>query len=253
MEPIMPPRIRACIDRIVPLALRDEALRVAFAENPQNQPPSNQEMAVERAKLWRPGRKLRVRFLEGSRKVQEGVEHFARQWTELANITLDFVKTGDAEIRIAFQDDGSWSAVGTDALIRSFFPRDEATMNYGWLTEESSEEEISGVVLHEFGHALGCIHEHQNPAAGIKWNKEVVYRDLGGPPNNWEPADVDANVFEKYSVASTNFTAYDADSIMVYAFPKAWTLDGRSQKENSVLSAQDKAFIARQYPRSATV
>jgi len=31
-----------------------------------------------------------------------------------------------------------------------------------------------GTVLHEFGHALGLIHEHQNPASGgFKWNREV--------------------------------------------------------------------------------
>lgn len=231
----MPPRIRACIDRIVPLALRDESFRLALAENPQNRPTSNLEMAVERAKKWKPGRTLRVRFLEGTRRVQEGVEQFARQWTEHANITFDFVKTGDAEIRIAFKDDGSWSAVGTDALVRKLFPKDEATMNYGWLTDDSTDEEFSSVVLHEFGHALGCIHEHQNPAAGIKWNKSAVYSDLAGPPNNWESADVDSNVFEKYRRNSTNFTTYDADSIMVYSFPESWTLDRRSQKDNSVL------------------
>jgi hypothetical protein len=43
-------------------------------------------------------------------------------------------------------------------------------------------------VIHEFGHALGLIHEHQNPSGGIQWNKPVVCRYYEGPPNNRTPA-----------------------------------------------------------------
>jgi len=43
------------------------------------------------------------------------------------------------------------------------------TMNFGWLNEDSDEDEYSRVVLHEFGHSLSCIHEHQHPANGIPW------------------------------------------------------------------------------------
>ena len=50
-------------------------------------------------------------------------------------------------------------------------------MNYGWLTPESAQDEVRRVVLHEFGHALGLIHEHQNPkGGGIEWNRDAVQR-----------------------------------------------------------------------------
>lgn len=241
--------LRACIDRVVPDAFRSEAARVAVLENPSNATArGGMEMALETKKLWKPGRTLRIRFLEGQPKVQEGVERAAREWMKYANINLQFVKSGDAEIRIAFKDDGSWSAVGTDALVTSFFNAGEATMNYGWLTEQSTDEDYSSVVLHEFGHALGCIHEHQSPGADIKWNKEVVYRDLGGPPNNWDRAQVDSNVFQKYSAGQTQFTAFDPKSIMLYSFSKSWTLDGQTLKANKTLSETDKAFISKEYP-----
>ncbi|WP_437321271.1 matrixin family metalloprotease [Sorangium sp. So ce385] len=41
-------------------------------------------------------------------------------------------------------------------------------MNFGWLTLESTQADVESVVLHEFGHALGLIHEHQHPENGIK-------------------------------------------------------------------------------------
>jgi len=45
-------------------------------------------------------------------------------------------------------------------------------MNYGWLRDDTQDEEYSRVVLHEFGHALGCIHEHQQPKFGRVWDKQ---------------------------------------------------------------------------------
>ena len=126
-------------------------------------------------------------------------------------------------------------------------------MNYGWLTDTSTDEEYSSVVLHEFGHALGCGHEHESPAADIKWNKPAVYRDLGGSPNFWNKENVDHNVFSKYSARQTKYTAFDPESIMLYAFPAAWTLDGQSYHENAKLSALDKQFIRECYPAPSAV
>jgi hypothetical protein len=115
-------------------------------------------------------------------EVQAKVEEFAHQWSDHGDVKFDFGSDPQAEIRISFQHQGSWSYVGTDALS---VPSDEPTMNYGWLTPGSPDNEYSRVVLHEFGHALACIHEHQHPEAGIPWDKEAVYNYYTGPPNNW--------------------------------------------------------------------
>jgi serralysin len=120
-------------------------------------------------------------------------------------------------------------------------------MNYGWLTPTSSEDELRRVVLHEFGHALGLIHEHQNPNRPIKWNKDAVYHDLQGPPNNWTKAQVDSNMFQKYEPKELKSTKTDPLSIMMYPIPKAWTLDGFSAGFNKELSATDKKFIKENY------
>src|SRR5207253_8077324 len=128
--------------------------------------------------------------------VQQKVEHYAHTWEQFANIKFVFGNDPNAEVRIAFDpSSGSWSYIGTDVLT---IPAGQPTMNYGWLTPTTDDTEYSRVVIHEFGHTLGCIHEHQNPAGGIKWNKAQVMHDLMGPPNNWSADQVENNMFRRY-------------------------------------------------------
>ncbi len=63
------------------------------------------------------------------------------------------------------------------------------------------------------------------------------------------------NVFMKYAVDQIKGTQFDPDSIMLYAFPATWTLNGVATHANDVLSSLDKAFVsgAAMYPRSAPV
>jgi hypothetical protein len=121
-------------------------------------------------------------------------------------------------------------------------------MNFGWLTDNTDDAECERVVVHEFGHALGAIHEHQNPEGGIQWNLPAVYAYFSGPPNNWSKEEIDSNVVNKYSVTQLNASKYDPDSIMLYQFDGALIKGGKATKSNGKLSTQDKKFIAKQYP-----
>ena len=55
--------------------------------------------------------------------------------------------------------------------------------------------------------------------------------------------------FATYAKDQTNFTAFDSKSIMLYAFPKSWTLDGMTFPSNTQLSATDSKYIKDQYPK----
>lgn len=205
--------------------------------------------AVERLKLWEIGRTLRVRFLDGQSVVQQKVEAIAKEWEAVANLTLQFVTGGAAELRVSFAEQGfSWSTVGTDALT---VPRTQPTMNYGWLEPDTATREYQRVVRHEFGHALGMIHEHQNPDATgkIPWDKPKVYAYYA--QQGWSREDVDFNIFDVYDADTTNFTAFDPTSIMQYAVPDSLTIGTYSIGWNTALSAMDASFMGRQYPAEA--
>jgi len=228
---------KICFDRILPRNLRRP---VRF----ERMATGNKTRAINPiGTQWTNGSALKVRFIGGTAEQHAVVKRFAPQWTEFANLRFEFDGAADAPIRIAFADDGAWSYIGTDA--RSI-PANQSTMNFGWLDE--------AVVLHEFGHAIGLAHEHQNPAGGIQWNQAAVIRDLSGPPNYWDEATIRHNVLEKYRHDQIRGTGFDPKSIMLYSFPKEWTTDGFHSDENANLSATDKAFVAseRMYPNRGT-
>lgn len=205
--------------------------------------------AVEKLKLWDNGRTVRVRFLDGVAEVKTKVEAVAMEWEALTNLRLKFVTSGAAEVRISFKEKGfSWSVVGTDSLTE---PATRATMNYGWLEPTTSTREYQRVVRHEFGHALGMIHEHQNPAASgvIPWDKPKVYAYYA--QQGWNHDDVDFNIFQVYSEDSTNHTAFDPTSIMEYAVPDSLTVGSYAIGWNTEFSAMDRDFMARQYPQNS--
>jgi hypothetical protein len=179
----------------------------------------------------------------GTQEQKALAQEQAGWWSEHANLKFEFRDAADAQIRISFDPaDGAWSYVGTDCLN---IPRNQPTMNLGF--------QDGGTSAHEFGHAIGLGHEHQNPKGGIEWNEEVVIRDLAGPPNYWTPEQTRHNVIRKYSLDQIRGTEFDPDSIMLYAFPGSWTQSGRGTHANEVLSQLDKAFIASEqaYPRDA--
>jgi serralysin len=198
--------------------------------------------AALKSALWKPGDVISICFLDGAKKLQDRVKEAAGQWVgpTRANLRFLFQKEDDAHIRISFQGRGSWSSLGTSC---KKVARGKPTMNLGW-----SDDSMEATVLHEFGHALGLVHEHMNPATRIDWNKPNVQAALAGPPHFWTAEQIERNVFARYEKSETNFTKFDPLSIMLYPMPAHWTRSGFASVPNQQLSATDVAHIRRLYP-----
>ena len=121
-------------------------------------------------------------------------------------------------------------------------------MNFGWFNSDTPDIEFSRTVIHEFGHALGLIHEHQSASAAIPWDIPKVYQYYQ-ETQGWSKDEVDNNIFFRYSRDSTQHSSYDRYSIMHYAIPAYLLLDESfSVGWNTSLSDLDKSYISTVYP-----
>jgi hypothetical protein len=200
---------------------------------------------------WANGSTITVKFLSGSSDLRSRVIHHAREWTRFANVNFRVVNSGPADIRVAFTQNGSsWSMVGSGSARAN---QQKPSMNFGWLTDRTPEYEVRRTVLHEFGHALGLLHEHQNPAGGIPWNEAAVY-DHYRKTQGWDRKMTYDNVISTANRNDTQYSVHDRASIMHYPVDGRLTNGRYEVGMNNELSAIDRLYIARMYPgRSAAV
>ena len=197
-----------------------------------------------------PGRGMTRRVSwAGAEEQREVVRSCFREWQDLG-IGIAFAEVDDrseAELRIGFQaGDGSWSTVGRDALLAG---RQERTMNFGWDLTAPGER---GTALHQIGHALGMLHEHQSPFAGIHWDDEAVHAELAGPPHHWSRERTHYNILRKLDPDEANGSFWDPQSIMEFPFAPGLILEPEQYRGGlnppGTLSAADKESVLRWYP-----
>ena len=74
------------------------------------------------------------------------------------------------------------------------------------------------VILHEFGHALGLKHEHQNPAFRIQWNESAIIQHLK-QSQGWSEAQIRHNVINRLNEKETNFPRLIGAPLCFILFP----------------------------------
>ena len=161
--------------------------------------------------FYTPDKKMAVENTIEAEKVKKRFE----TWEDSANIKFQSVYSpGDADIRIAFEPGSSWSAVGIAAKA---IATDKPTLNLGWLSGKAEPTEADrGIILHEFGHALGLLHEHQSPARGqhIHLDEYEVYNYY--TPLLGSRALVKSQIIDTYNKGTVlNMTKFDITSIMM--------------------------------------
>ena len=227
--------------------------------------------AFLRSTLWEPGQVIKISFIDRRAPewkkawVQKVVKEYVQPHVNLKLLFGDFGDQGD--IRITFEHEGSaYSRLGTQSTWYKGSSEQPESMNLGWLDEphngsfefEGRRYQFPGctwcsnntngsVIIHEFGHALGMVHEHQNPHGGIKWNEPAVLAYFQGAPNYWNEEQIRFNIIDRYDSSLLNASKFDPDSIMLYAYPASLTLDGTSTKANAVMSPTDIEWMGKVY------
>jgi hypothetical protein len=195
--------------------------------------------------LWDNGATINVKFLSGSKALQEKVKKLAKVWETHANVKFNFVTSGPANVRVKLgTGEGHYSYIGT---VSNLIPLSDQTMALDTQDLGNNNEAWQRTVQHEFGHAIGLLHEHSSPISGIQWKKKKIYDYYA--KMGWSKEDVDEQVFATYAVSYTNGTKYDSLSIMHYPIPAWQTKNGFSVDWNSSISENDAALISALYPK----
>jgi hypothetical protein len=149
------------------------------------------------------------------------------------------------DVRISFNPrKGAWSLIGKDILDEK--NKEVPTMNLGWFDVPTT--------LHEFCHAVGMIHEHQNPLGKpINWNVEAV-REWAFKSQGWDEETTNTNIINKYKKDQINGSEYDPLSLMLYFFPGILVNNdegeccGSGTQQNCQFSPFDVLFLNKIYP-----
>lgn len=193
--------------------------------------------------LWNIGATIKVRFLNGDAEQQAKVMALAKEWEKHANIKFVKTDTEPSNVRVEFSEaPENYSLLGTDA---NQADPEEHTMHLE-LGLFKDPARLKRTVVHEFGHALGFMHEHSSPISGIEWNKDTMYKQYA--QFGWDKQMVDAQIFRVYDKRYTNGTKYDPKSIMHYPIPAWHTTNGYHVGWNTELSEGDKELAALMYP-----
>ena len=173
--------------------------------------------------------------------VIDGIKEIIKQRIQpIVGLQFNYVDDyNNAKVRISFDvNDGAWAVIGIQCLDPEI--NGKATMNLGWFDVATT--------LHEFGHVLGLIHEHQNSRDNpISWNKEAVYK-WAQSDQNWDQQTTNENILQNYPINQINGSVFDPLSIMLYFFPAELTTNNHGTRQNLRLSGYDVKYISEKYP-----
>ena len=248
---------------------------------------------VSLTRRWQTGQTITIAFRGGNKILHKQIADTVTEWTRYANLNFDFGQdsasgeyrqwtTADttfaADIRVSFDEKGYYSLVGTDSKDPQITSPGEESLNLGRFAI-SLPADWKTTALHEFGHAIGFEHEHQNIniTCDFRFNDDLgyvptrnslgqfvndptgkrpgLYTVLAGPFNNWSPEKVDFNLRPLPVNNAFEAGPFDRHSIMIYSFNKSMFSSGNQSPcyvdpPNLVISDQDKVGAAKVYPRA---
>jgi hypothetical protein len=192
--------------------------------------------------LWPQFSTVRISLMGMTKEQEKFTKDNINKWAPYINLKLEFTKELDGDIRIKADNDvsGGYSYFGTAG--KQTVGAGEPTMEIGF--KGGFNEFNAGTVLHEFGHALGLVHEHQHPDNTLDLDFDRI-RTIYAATN--QPGSVDEN-FAPFDSRDVVSSAYDQASIMHYSIPETYLNSGHRVEEGNELSEGDKQFARELYP-----
>lgn len=191
---------------------------------------------------WPQHSTVRISLLNMTEAQKIIVKKGINEWAPHANLHFVFVKGNDGDIRISKDTTGlgSWSMVGTEARNRD---ASEPTMYINF----ERPEEARANVLHEFGHALGLLHEHQHPQRTLAFDKAATHAHF--KDRNFARHEVEDQILSTLDPDDIITSDYDKHSIMHYYTPESLLVNGEEIPFPLDLSDGDVQFMKTLYPR----
>lgn len=276
------------LSKDLPLSAGENLAKV-YSAFPDEEKDKSGRTIFQRTLKWTNGKTITVAFNGGEPALRDLIARTAVEWSKYGNIKFDFIdpSTGkfrewsandtrySADIRIAFEPEGYWSVIGTQS--NTLIPANRQSMNLDPANWQDLRGFYTGTILHEFGHALGFLHEHQHPNSGgmteIRWqddpgyvptkdNSGVYMADAQGrlpgllsyyvSTQHWSPYMTYSQIANYEDSDALTLGSVDTTSIMQYEQEPFLLRTGMASPcfahSNNVLSEQDKISIQKQYP-----
>ena len=185
--------------------------------------PTNRAVG-QKSVFYKPGSTLKIQII-GSAQFISGVKNVLVTHAQpFINLKFQFVDSG-GDVTI----DNNYSGGGVARCLGCQKP------------SISISSAAQGLVLHEFGHALGMQHEMKNPNIKLTWIESVLIQSYGGA------AFVKSQITSTVNPSTVNALAFDKNSVMIYNLPANTNKEGVDMRPSNVYTDIDKQWLVMTY------